>query len=181
VILDTIKIAVAAFVLCVLQLSAAPQITPGTATPDLVIVLVIGVAMFRGQEAAVVTGFASGLLLDAMQAERLGVSSLLYMAAGLVVARRLEPKDEVVPTRFGLPQAPAQFLYVMAGAVVVQLGLAFGHALLGDSYPVRYLFSNTVIPTLVATAVAAFVLLPLIRRLLPPSIPRFDVSAIAAA
>jgi hypothetical protein len=46
---------------------------------------------------------------------------------------------------------------------------------------VRYLFSNTVIPTLVATAVAAFVLLPLIRRLLPPSIPRFDVSAIAAA
>jgi rod shape-determining protein MreD len=181
VILDTIKIALAAFVLCVFQLSGMPQLTPGMAAPDLVIVLVIAVAMFRGPEAAVITGFAVGLLLDAMQAERLGLSSLLYMAAGLWVAKRLEPKDEVIPTRSGVPQAPAQFFYVMAGAVVVQLGLAFGHALLGDSYPVRYLFSNTVIPTLVATAVAALLLLPLMRRLLPPSIPRFDVPAIPAA
>jgi rod shape-determining protein MreD len=181
VILDAVKIALAAFVLCVLQLSAMPQLTPGTATPDLVLVLVIAVAMFRGPEAAAVTGFGAGLLLDAMQAERLGLSSLLYMAAGIWVARRVEPKDEVVPTRFGIPQPPAQFLYVMAGAVVVQVGLAFGHALLGDSYPLRYLLSNTVIPTLVATAVAALVILPLLRRLLPPTLTRFDVPAIPTA
>jgi rod shape-determining protein MreD len=181
VILDTIKIVLATFVLCVLQLSAMPQLTPGMAAPDLVIVLVIGVAMFRGLEAAVITGFGAGLLLDAMQAERLGLSSLLYMAAGLWVARRVEQKDEVIPTRPAIPQPPVQFLYVVAGAVIVQVGLAFGHALLGDSYPVRYLFSNTVVPTLVATALAALLLLPLVRRLLPPSIPRFDVPAISAA
>ena len=180
-ILDTVKIALLVFVLCVFQLSAMPQLTPGMAAPDLLIVLVIAVAMFRGPEAAVITGFASGLLLDATQAERLGLSSLLYMAAGLWVAGRVEPKDEVIPTRPAIPQTPAQYLYVLAGAVVVQIGLVFGHALLGDSYPVRYLLSNTVVPTLVATAVAALVLLPLIRRLLPPSMPRFDVPAVPAA
>jgi rod shape-determining protein MreD len=181
VILDTVKIVLAAFVLCVVQLSAMPQLTPGTAAPDLVIVLVVAVAMFRGAEAAVITGFGAGLLLDAMQAERLGLSSLLYMGAGLWIARRVEPKDEVIPTRSGVPQPPVQFLYVLAGAVVVQLGLVFGHALLGDSYPVRYLFSNTVVPTLVATAVSALILLPLVRRLLPPPTARFDVPAIPAA
>ena len=65
-ILDSVKIALAIFVLAVLQLSAMPQLTPTTAGPDLLVVLVIAVAMLRGPEAAALTGFAAGLLLDAM-------------------------------------------------------------------------------------------------------------------
>ena len=47
-------------VLAVLQLSAMPQLTPSAATPDLLLILVVAVAMLRGLEAAVITGFAAG-------------------------------------------------------------------------------------------------------------------------
>jgi rod shape-determining protein MreD len=181
VILDSIKIALAIFVLAVLQLSAMPQLTPTTAGPDLLLVLVIAVAMLRGPEAAALTGFAAGLLLDSMVVGRLGLTSLLYMAAGVWVANRLQPTEQVVvPTAPQPLSAPAQFAYVLAGTVIVEVGLAFAHSLLGDSYPLRTAFSTVVFPTVVETAVAALVLLPLLRRLLRHS-TRIDVRSVSAA
>ena len=81
----------AVFVLAVLQLSAMPQLIPGSATPDLLLILVVAVALIRGAEAAALTGFAAGVLLDALLIGRLGLTSLLYIAAGLWVAYRVEP------------------------------------------------------------------------------------------
>ena len=93
-ILDSVKIAGAIFVLCRCSSSRrSAQLTPTTAGPDLLVVLVVAVAMLRGPEAAALTAFAAGLLLDAMVAERLGFSSLLYMAAGRLGPNRLQPKD----------------------------------------------------------------------------------------
>jgi cell shape-determining protein MreD len=182
VILDWVKIALAVLLLAVLQLSAMPQLTPSSATPDLLLILVVAVGMLRGVEAAVITGFAAGVLLDAMTMGTMGLSSLLYMGAGAGVALRLEPSEQALgPIGSPLPPRPAlQFVYVVAATAAVQVGLALAHVLLGDSYPARYELSSVIVPTLIQTAVAALVLLPLLRRLLPYR-PRIDVPAIAPA
>jgi len=39
---------VAVFVLAVLQLSAMPQLIPGSVTPDLLVILVVTIALTRG-------------------------------------------------------------------------------------------------------------------------------------
>lgn len=180
-ILDSVKIAAAIFALAVLQLSAMPQLTPTTAGPDLLVVLVVAVAMLRGPEAAALTAFAAGLLLDAMVVGRLGLTSLLYMAAGVWVANRLQPKEQVVmPTAPQPLSARVQFAYVLAGTVIVQVGLAFAHSLLGDSYPLRTALSTVVVPTVIETAVAALILLPLLRRLLRHP-TRIDVRSVSPA
>ena len=180
-IVDGIKIAVSVFVLAIVQLSAMPQLTPSTATPDLLAVLVVAVAMLRGPEAAALTGFAAGLLLDSMLVGRLGLMSLLYMMAGLWVAHRLSPAEQVVSPATPHPHSPLkQFAYVVAGVAIVQVGLALAHSLLGDSYPLQTAFTSVVVPTVLETAVAALVLLPLLRRLLRHS-TRIDVRSVSAA
>jgi rod shape-determining protein MreD len=180
-IVDTLKIAICTFVLAVLQLAAMPQLTPSTASPDLLVVLVVVVAMLRGPEAAALTGFAAGLLLDAMLVGRLGLTSLLYIAAGLWVANRLRPADQVVSPPVSQPLSSAvQFAYVVAGATIVQVGLALAHSLLGDSLPLSVAFWNVIVPTVVETAAVALVLLPLLRRLLRHP-TRIDVSSISPA
>jgi rod shape-determining protein MreD len=167
VIRDGLKIAALIFVLAVLQLSAMPQLTPGPAGPDLLLILVVMVALLRGPEAAAVTGFAAGVLVDAMLVGRLGLSSLLYIAAGVWVGLRSEPGDQVVPTIPSPPRPSAQLAYVVAATVLVQLATAAAHVLLGDSYPVRYELTTVIIPTIIDTTLAALVLVPLLRRILP--------------
>src|SRR5262249_949501 len=120
VMLDAAKAAIAIFVLAVIQLSSLPLLVPGTATPDLLLILVVAVALTRGAEAAALTGFAAGLLLDAMLAGNLGISSLLYIAAGVWVAFRVEPSDSVVvPATPALPSPVRQYAYVFVAASMV--------------------------------------------------------------
>jgi hypothetical protein len=69
---------------------------------------------------------------------------------------------------------------VVAGAVIVQVGLALAHSLLGDSYPLRIAVSTVVVPTVIETAAVALVLLPLLRRLLRHT-TRIDVRSISPA
>ena len=108
----------AVFVLAVLQLSAMPQLIPGSVTPDLLVILVVTIALTRGAEAAALTGFAAGVLLDAMLVGRLGLTSLLYMAAGLWVAYRVEPSDSVVVSPLSpMPRPAVQLLYVVVATV----------------------------------------------------------------
>ena len=176
---DAIKIAVVMFVLAILQLSAMPQLMPGPAGPDLLLILVVMVALMRGAEAAAITGFAAGLLLDAMLVGTLGLSSLLYIAAGVWVALRVEPGDQVVQTVTTPPRPSAQLAYVVAATVLVQVATAAAHVLLGDSYPVRYELTTVIIPTIIDTTLAALVLVPLLRRLLPYRF-KFDGYPVAA-
>ena len=157
------------FVLAVVQLSAMPQLIPGSVTPDLLVILVVTIALTRGAEAAALTGFAAGVLLDAMLVGRLGLTSLLYMAAGLWVAYRVEPSEQRgrVAALADAAAPAVQLLYVVVATAIVQVGLAAAHVLLGDGYPVSFELVNVIIPTIVETAVLALVLLPLLRRLFP--------------
>ncbi|MDD2858037.1 MAG: rod shape-determining protein MreD [Candidatus Nanopelagicales bacterium] len=76
---------------------------PG-ATPDLVLVSVIAVAMAYGASMGMIYGFAAGILLDfaPSTAGVIGVNALLFMAAALAAARAVDPRDRTVPIMIAL-------------------------------------------------------------------------------
>jgi rod shape-determining protein MreD len=176
---DLLKIAPLALVLAVLQVGAAPQFTSEPGAPDLVLVLVVALALWRSLELAAVTGFCAGLLLDAMSFAPLGTLSLLYVLAAVGVAWRARP-EPVKVTPGPQPMPRHLVAWTVAAAVVVQLADAVLHRLLGVAFPVGYLLRAQIIPSVIQTGLVALVLSPLLKRLFA-RFPRTDVPGIATA
>jgi cell shape-determining protein MreD len=178
---DLAKILIAVFLLVVFQISLFPQLMPGQATPDLIAVLVVMLALRRGMEAAALAGFLGGVLLDAVSYQHLGLTSLLYVIVGVVVALRVQPAEAVGP----LPSLPPalshvrQFAWVVGGALAVQVGMAVLLGLVGEGSGVRFELTQVIIPTVLETALVALALVPLLRWVFPIRI-RID-AAVAPA
>ena len=92
---DAVKIAPLVFILAIFQLSTAPGLVPFDTGPDLVLVVVVALALWRGMVTAAVTGFFGGMLLNAMVFAPLGTASLLYVLAAALVARGASPDDSM--------------------------------------------------------------------------------------
>ena len=178
---DLLKIAPLLFCLAIVQVAVMPELTPYAGIPDLVLVLVIALTLWRSLELAAITGFIGGLLLDAMTFSRLGTLSLLYVLAAVVVAGRVH--REPSPGALGPPPAPRRLvLWTVAGAVVVQLADAVLHELLGTRLALGYLVRGQIVPAVIETGLVALLLSPLLKRLFAPPIRRrTDVPGIAAA
>lgn len=71
--------------LCVLQLTFIKLIAIDTVTPDLVLIGVILTGWQRGREPAMIAGFATGLFLDLIMGEVVGLSALSKTIAGFLV------------------------------------------------------------------------------------------------
>jgi rod shape-determining protein MreD len=176
--LDYAKALVCAFVFVVLQVAVTPQLYPFGGGPDLIAILVVALALWRGIELAATAGFAGGLLLDAVLFRHLGMSSLTYVACAWAVATfagRGEPGAGMLE-----PAPPRPLPWVLAGALLVQIGLVAVEVLLGYGYELGYLVWHQIIPSLLQTTLLALLLLPLLRRLFRPTRTRPDVSAAAA-
>ncbi|HBJ72441.1 MAG TPA: rod shape-determining protein MreD [Actinobacteria bacterium] len=123
---------------------------PG-ATPDLILVSVLAVALAYGPAMGVVYGFAAGLLLDFSPSTQgvVGVNALLFMAAAFYAGRAINPRDRTVPLIIGL---------VAGTAAAVTLVRAMLDSLLGQPTVV---WAN--VPELMITgAIYAALLTPLV-------------------
>jgi rod shape-determining protein MreD len=169
---------VCAFLLVVLQISVTPQLYPFGGGPDLIAILVVALALWRGIEVAAVAGFFGGLLLDAVLYRHLGMTSLAYLACAWMVAT-FSGRGEAGAGMLE-PAPPRPLPWVLAGAVLVQVGLVAVQVLLGESYDVGYLVWHQIVPSLLQTTLLALILLPLLRRLFRPTRARPDVSAAPA-
>jgi rod shape-determining protein MreD len=177
-VLDYPKALVCVFLLMVLQISVTPQLYPFGGGPDLIAILVVALALWRGLEMAAVTGFLGGLLLDAVLYRHLGMTSLAYLACAWLVAT-FSGRGEAGAGMLE-PAPPRPLPWVIAGALLVQVGLVAVQLLLGQSYDAGFLVWHQIVPSLLQTTLLALILLPLLRRLFRPTRARPDVSAAPA-
>ena len=89
---DTLKIVPLVFVLALFQLSTAPGLMPYGSGPDLVLVVVVALALWRGSVMAAVTGFCGGLLLNAMVFVPAGHRVTAVRAHGRARGPRVAPR-----------------------------------------------------------------------------------------
>jgi rod shape-determining protein MreD len=177
-VLDYPKALVCVFLLMVLQVSVTPQLYPFGGGPDLIAVLVVALALWRGIELAAVAGFAGGLLLDAVLYRHLGMTSLAYLVCAWMVAT-FAGRGEAGAGMLE-PAPPRPLPWVIAGALLVQVCLVAVQVLLGFGYDLGYLIWHQIVPSLLQTTLLALILLPLLRRLFRPTRMRPDVSAAPA-
>ncbi len=178
-ILDAVKIALCVFVLAILEVAATPQLTPFGGGPDLIVILVVALALWRGVEAAAVAGFAGGLLLDAITYEHLGMASLVYVGVAWAVAT-LAHRREAGPGMLE-PPPPRALPWLVAGAIAAQFGSLILHVLLGDHPAAGILFWHQIAPAILQTTLLGLVLLPLLRRIFRPPSAMSRVPRIATA
>ena len=178
IVLDYAKALVLTFVLVVLQLAVTPQLSPFGGGPDLVVILVVALALWRGIELAAVAGFAGGLLLDAVLFRNLGMTSLAYLACAWTVATFSGRGEAGAGMLEPLPPRPLP--WVVAGALLVQVVLVAIEVLLGHGYELGYLVWHQIVPSVLQTTILALILLPLLRLLFRPTRTRPDVSPAAA-
>ncbi len=149
------------FICLLLQTSVFSYFVISGVMPDILIILVISVAYFKGQNQAVILGFFSGFLLDIVSSGNIGITSILYMIIAFLAgyAHKLYAKqDYIIPhLLIGAGELLFNFLSYLTGFFLqgkLELGM---------------LFFNTLMPRTVYTIVVGLVLYPvfhIIHRLL---------------
>ena len=178
-ILDGVKIGLCVFVLAILEVAATPQLAPFGGGPDLIIILVVALALWRGMEAAAIAGFAGGLLLDAMTFEHLGMQSLVYVGCAWAIATYAH-RREAGPGMLE-PPPPRALPWLVVGATAAQFGSLVMHVLIGDHPAAGILFWHQIAPAILQTTLLGLLLLPLLRRIFRPSQDLSRVPRIATA
>lgn len=133
---------------------------PG-ATPDLVVVTVVALALAYGPMTGAVCGFGIGLLVDAAPPSDgpIGMAALLYLIVGAVTGAVVDPRDRTVPLLSAI-------VGLAAGGVA--LGTAAFTALIGSDRVVWATVPGVVLSSLVYAVVLAPFVIPgvdwLVRR-----------------
>ncbi len=83
-IIEYLKYFAISIVLVLVQKTFIPLINIEMVTPDLPILLIVYIAIRRGQIAGLVSGFTYGLLIDIFSSSFLGLNSLSYLLAGFI-------------------------------------------------------------------------------------------------
>jgi rod shape-determining protein MreD len=152
-----------AFGAVLVQEAAVSQITIFGVTADLMPLVVMSVGLLCGSMAGAVMGFGSGLLVDLVFVQTLGVTSLLYIVIGYWAGRVRElydPSHGLVPLAGGA-----------AATAVAGVGMALIQFLLGVDAPVSLLLLQQIFITILINMLIALPVYALVRRVLGSSVP----------
>jgi rod shape-determining protein MreD len=96
---------------------------PG-ATPDLVVVTVVALALAMGPTQGAAAGFAAGVLIDlAPPADTLlGINAIVYIAIGFVTGSVIDARDRTVPIMIGIVGLAAGAATLVIAALETLLG-----------------------------------------------------------
>jgi rod shape-determining protein MreD len=158
VIVDIVKVAVLLFVAVVLQSSIVGTIEIAGATPDLVLVTLVAVALLRGAVWGAVAGFTAGLLLDTANLARLGETALLLTIAGYWIGRYGETT--------GRDRSHAPLLSVAVVTVVYAVVALALHVVLGDPVDARGVLLGALVPGVVLNLLLTVPVYALVTRIL---------------
>jgi rod shape-determining protein MreD len=158
-----VRLAALAFLTVVIQDAAVSQISIFGVTADLGPLVVMSVGLLCGSLTGAIFGFCTGLLVDTVLVQTLGVTSLLYIAIGYWAGRLLELRD---PAHSLVPLAAGAAATAFAG-----LGMALIQFLLGVDAPVSWLLLQQVVLTVLVNTLIALPVYALVRRLIHPALP----------
>jgi len=156
------RIAIALFVLLLLQSSLIPFLNLPLARPDLVLILTIYVGLVSAHEKGTLAGFFAGVGQDAFSGQIPGLHSFAKSIVGFLC-----------PTLRRFVMVPSLFVQLVAVALFTAL-----HAMIlfwmGDAIRPRSselgamgFFSATAVPQIVSNLVFSLGLYPILRRALP--------------
>jgi rod shape-determining protein MreD len=162
VIADALKAGVLMLVAALVQVSLASTIEVAEGHPDVVLILVIGIALLRGPVFGAVVGFWAGLVLDVASLETLGLTSLLLTLAGYFAGRL----GDVTTKHSPHPSLVA----VGLGTIGFAFGSALLHFMLGSTISAGEFFVGVLLPSLALNLLLAYPLYGLCRRIFQPEL-----------
>jgi rod shape-determining protein MreD len=157
---DAATIAGLLFVAALLQATLFSSLDLLGGTPDVLLLVLIGIALLRGSVTGAVAGFGGGLLLDVLTLDTLGLTSLLLALAGYWTGRYGET------TGRNRAHAPVVSVVVVTSLVLV-LGFVL-HFLVGDEVSARRALLDATIAGVGLNLIIAAPVLALCRAVLPP-------------
>jgi rod shape-determining protein MreD len=158
-----VRLVVLAFFAVVVQESAVSQVSVFGVSADLTPLVVMSVGLLCGSLTGAIFGFATGLLIDLVLVQTLGVTSLLYIAIGYWAGRLRELRD---PSHELVPLAGGALASAFAG-----LGMAMIQFLLGVDTPVSLLLLQQIFIVVLVNTLLALPVHALVRRIIRPVLP----------
>ncbi len=152
-----------AFATVVIQQAAVSQISIFGVSADLSPLVVMSVGLLAGSMSGAIMGFGTGMLVDTILVQTLGVTSLLYIAIGYWSGRLRELRDPahgLVPLALGA-----------AATAVAGIGMTLIQFLLGVDSPVSLLLLQQIVVTVLVNTLIALPVYALVRRVIQPALP----------
>ena len=159
-----IRLGLLAVITVIIQEAAVSQITIFGVSADLTVLVVMSVGLLAGSIPGAIMGFSTGLLVDMVLVQTLGVTSLLYIVIGFWCGRLRELRD---PSHGLVPMALGAAATAFAG-----LGMAIIQFLLGVDAPVSWLLLQQIFITVLVNALIALPVYAAVRRVIGPALPQ---------
>jgi rod shape-determining protein MreD len=158
-----IRMVLLAFATVVIQQTSISQISIFGVSADLSPLVVMSVGLLAGALPGAIFGFGTGLLVDTVLVQPLGVTSLLYIGVGYWSGRLRELRDPshgLVPLALGA-----------AATAAVGIGMTLIQFLLGVDSPVSLLLLQQIFVTVLVNTLIALPVYALVRRVVQPALP----------
>jgi rod shape-determining protein MreD len=147
----------------VIQEAAVSQISIFGISADITPLMVMSVGLLAGSLTGAVMGFATGLLVDTVLVQTLGITSLLYIAIGYWTGRLRELRD---PAHGLVPLAAGAAATAVAG-----IGMTLIQFLLGVDAPVSVLLFQQIFITILVNTLISLPVYAAVRRIVHPALP----------
>jgi rod shape-determining protein MreD len=158
-----LRLVLLAFATVVFQQTAVSQVSVFGVSADISPLVVMSVGLIAGSLPGAIMGFGTGLLVDTVLVQTLGVTSLLYIIVGYWSGRLRELRDPahgLVPLALGA-----------AATAAVGVGMTLIQFLLGVDAPVSLLLVQQIFVTVLVNTLIALPVYALVRRILLPALP----------
>jgi rod shape-determining protein MreD len=158
-----LRLTALALLTVVIQEAGVSQISIFGVSADLTPLMVMSVGLLAGSMTGAVVGFATGLLVDTVLVQTLGITSLLYIAIGYWSGRLRELRD---PAHGLVPLAAGAAATAVAG-----VGMTLIQFLLGVDSPVSLLLVQQIVITVLVNTLISLPVYALVRRIIQPTLP----------
>jgi rod shape-determining protein MreD len=158
-----VRVALLVIVAVVVQEAVVSQVSIFGVNADITPLIVMSVGLLTGSLPGAIVGFFTGLLVDTLLIQTLGVTSLLYIVVGYWSGRVRELRD---PSHGLVPLAAGAAATAFAG-----VGMTIIQFLLGVDSPVSWLLLQQIFITVLVNTIIALPVYALVRRVIVPALP----------